>query len=83
MRLLCHEFGGGHLMRLKKSNFETLYCFLRQLIPEVPRDTIVTLKMRHIMRRPGTPLTNMDGMHDIMRGLILCIPFTRTKRDLK
>ena len=31
-------------MRLKKSNFETLYCFLRQLIPEVPRDTIVTLK---------------------------------------
>ena len=44
MRLLCHEFGGGHLMRLRNSNFETLHCILRQLAPEVPRDPIVTLK---------------------------------------
>ena len=31
-------------MRLKKPNFETFYCFLRQLVPDVPHDTIVTLK---------------------------------------
>ena len=31
-------------MGLKKSNVETLYCFWGQLVPEVPRDLIVTLK---------------------------------------
>ena len=53
MRLLCHEFGGGHLMRLKKSNFETLYCFLRQLVPEVPLETIVPLQNEAHCEEPG------------------------------
>ena len=49
----CHEFGGGHLMRLKKSNFETIYCFLRHLVPEVPRETIVTLQNEAHREEPG------------------------------
>ena len=47
----CHEFGGGHLMRLKKSIFETLYCFLRH--PEVPRETVVTLQIEAHREEPG------------------------------
>ena len=62
VRLLCHEEGAGHIMRLKKTKFETLYCFLRHLVPEVPHETKKHYKMRHIVRSPGARhLANMHG----------------------
>ena len=88
MRLLCHEFGGGHLMRLKKSKFETLYCFLRQLIPEVPLETIVTLRNEAYCEGPGCEAPrNYAWFCMILWGAsyVLCIPLKepdKTKNEV-
>ena len=77
MKLLCHEFGRGHLMRLKITNFETLYILFFEATR--PWDALWydsnTEKWGTSWgaRVRGTSQICMV-LHDIMRCLILCIP---------